>query len=80
MSPIIILSGDIEMNPGLKSNLFSNQGLIICHCNLSSMLVHMYTKVSFLPAYISIHKFDIIYLSETYLKVAEMSAIWRTSL
>ena len=30
------------------------------------MLVHIYTKVSSLPAYISLHKFDIC-LSETYL-------------
>ena len=63
---IIILSGDIETNPGPKHS-FSSQGLKICHWNLNSLSSHMYKKVSLLSAFISVHKLDIICLSETYL-------------
>ena len=65
-SRIIILSGDIETNPGPK-HFFSSQGLKICHWNLNSLSSHMYKKVSLLSAFISVHKLDIICLSETYL-------------
>ena len=40
-SRIIILSGDIETNPGPKHS-FSSQGLKICHWNLNSFSSHMY--------------------------------------
>ena len=65
-SRIISLSGDIEINPGPKSYVL-NRCFSICHWNLNSILAHMFTKVSLLSAYISVHKFDIICLSETYL-------------
>ena len=39
----------------------------ICQWNLNSMLAHNYSKISLLTVYISIHHFDIIFLSETYL-------------
>ena len=65
-SRIIILTGDIETNPGPKHS-FSSQGLTICHWNLNRLLSQMYKKFSLLLAYISVHKFDIICLSETYL-------------
>ena len=42
-SQIIILSGDIETNPGPKHS-FSSQGLKICHKNLNRLLPHMYKK------------------------------------
>ena len=63
---IISLSGDIEINPCPKSNAL-NRCFSICHWNLNSISAHMFTKVSLLSAYISVHKFDIICLSETYL-------------
>ena len=64
---IIILSGDIETNPGPKHS-FSSQGLKICHWNLNSLSLHNYKKQkSLLSAFISAYKFDIICLSETYL-------------
>ena len=63
---IISLSGDIEINPGPKSNAL-NRYFSICHWNLNSISAHIFTKVSLLSAYISAHKFDIICLSETYL-------------
>ena len=65
-SRIISLSGDIEINPGPKSYVL-NRCFSICHWNLNSILAHIFTKVSLLSAYISVHKFDIICLSETYL-------------
>ena len=65
-SRIIILSIDIETNTGPQHS-FSNQGLTICHWNFNSLSSHTYKTVSFLSAYISVHKFHIICLSEIYL-------------
>ena len=65
-SRIISLSGDIDINPGPKANAL-NRCFSICHWNLNSISAHMFTKVSLLSAYISVYKFDIICLSETYL-------------
>ena len=62
---LLELSGDVEFNPGPKPD--SSQSFSICHCNLNSMSVHKYSKISLLTAYISIYEFDIICLSETYL-------------
>ena len=61
----MILSGDIEVNPGPKNSV--SEYLSICHRNLNSILAHDYSKLFLLKAYISVHKFDIICLSETYL-------------
>ena len=62
---MILLSGDIETNPGLKP--ISGQGFSICHGNLNSISAHNYTKISLLTAYFLVHNFDIICLSEAYL-------------
>ena len=62
---LIKLSGYIEENPGTK--LSSSKKLSICHWNLNNVVAHNFIKVSLLIAYNSIHKCDIIYLSETYL-------------
>ena len=62
---IIRLSGDIEENPGPKCN--SNQLFSICHRNLNSITAHNYLKISLLRAYISLHYFDVVCISETYL-------------
>ena len=61
----IKLSGAIEENPGPKAN--SCDCLSICHWNLNRICAHTFIKLSFLCAYISINKIDIICLSETYL-------------
>ena len=61
----IDLSGDIEKNPGPRHSFSEN--FSICHWNLNSITTHSYVKKSLLKAYFSIHKFDIICLSETYL-------------
>ena len=64
-SCLIILSGDVKVNPGPKNSV--SECLSICHWNLNSILPHDYSKLFLLKAYISAHKFDIICLSETYL-------------
>ena len=58
-------SGDIEKNPGPKPN--SYQSFSICHWNLNSITAHNFLRVSLLRAYITVHSFDVICLSETYL-------------
>ena len=62
---IIRLSGDIEENPGPICNL--NQSFSICHWNLNSITTQNYLKISLLRAYISLHNFDVVCISETYL-------------
>ena len=62
---LITLSGDVEPNSGPKRK--ATQTLSICHWNLNSICAHNFAKLSLLRAYVSIHKFDIICLSETYL-------------
>ena len=41
--------------------------LSICHWNLNSIAAHNFAKLVLLKAFNSIHKFDIICLSETYI-------------
>ena len=67
----IILSGDIELNPGLKSN--SCENFPVCHWNLNSISAHNFSKVSLLNAYTSLHSFEIICLSETYFDSSTLS-------
>ena len=61
----IILSGDVETNPGPQSKRC--QEFSICHWNLNSVATHSFIKVSLLKAYITIYNYDVICLSETYL-------------
>ena len=61
----IILSGDVEANPGPKNSV--SECLSICHWNLNSISAHDYSKLFLLKAYTSVLKFDIICISETYL-------------
>ena len=58
-------SGDNEKNPEPKPNFY--QRFSIFHWNLNSISVHNFLKLSLLSAYIIVHKFDVICLSETYL-------------
>ena len=62
-SLLIWLSANVEFNPGLKRVSVSNMS--ICHWNLNSFSARNYTKLFLLKAYIAIHKFDIICLSES---------------
>ena len=64
-SLLMLLSADVELKPGPKCAFTRN--ISICNWNLNSISAHNYIKFFLLKAYIAIHKFDIICLSETYL-------------
>ena len=51
-SLLLLLSGDVELNPGPKCN-YSN-AFSICHWNLNSISGHNYAKVFLLKVYIAI--------------------------
>ena len=70
-SLLLLLSVHVELNPGPK--LRPNNAFSICHWNLNSISAHNYAKVLLLKAYIAIHKFDIICISETYLDSSTLS-------
>ena len=61
---LIIITGDAEVNSGPKNSV--SECLSICHWNLNNILAHDSSKLLLLKANMSVHKFDIIYLSETY--------------
>ena len=60
----MLLIGDIEMNLGPKP--ISGKSFSIFRGNLNGISAHNYTKSSFLTAYVLVHNFDIICLSEMY--------------
>ena len=62
---LLELFGDIEFNTGPKP--YYSQSFSICQWNVKSMSAHNYSKISLLTTYISMHDFDMICLSETYL-------------
>ena len=57
----LMLSGDVEINAEPYDWQYSS----FCHWNLNSIPAHNFVKLDLLEVYNSIHKFDIIYLSET---------------
>ena len=59
-----LLCEDIKTNPGPFPS--SGQCFSICHWNLNIITAHNYVKLSLLTAYIIVHSFAIICLSETY--------------
>ena len=61
----IIQNVNIELNPSTKSSFLSV--LPICPWNLNCSVAHSFSKVNTIQAYNSIHSFDIICLSETFL-------------
>ena len=65
LSFVLSQSGDIETNPGPV--LSSNQGLSFFHWNLNSLSVNNFIKKDLVIAFNTIHKYDILCLSETYL-------------
>ena len=62
---LLLLCGDVELKPGPNQN--TAKKLSICHGNHNSIVSHNFAKLVLLKPYNSIHKFDIICLSETYL-------------
>ena len=63
-SILISLSGDVQLNPGPKNKF--DVSFSIRHWNLYSIAAHNYAKVFLLKAYITVYKFDIICISDTY--------------
>ena len=57
---IILLSGDIEMNPGPET-------LDFCTWNLNSITAHDFLRVSLIEAFNSVYKHDLIGVVETHL-------------
>ena len=62
---LILLSGDVETNPGPRRN--TGETFSICYWNLNRLLAYNYNKLLLLRACIAVHKFGVICLSETYL-------------
>ena len=62
---LLLLYGDVELNRGPKQN--TAKKISICHWILNSIAAHNLAKLVLLKVYNSVHKFDIICLSETYL-------------
>ena len=70
-SILLLLSGNVELNPGPKHN--PRNAFSIWLWNLNSISAHNCAKVLLLKTYIAIHKFDIICISETYLDSSTLS-------
>ena len=60
---VLLISGDIETNPGPK--ILS--AIKFCHWNLNRLPAQDFVKVALIEAFIPTHNFDIICLSETFL-------------
>ena len=57
---VILLSGDVETNPGPET-------LDFCTWNLNSIIAHYYLRVSLIEAYNSVYNYDLIGIFETHL-------------
>ena len=67
VATLICLSGDVETNPGhfnFEDNGCYTRGLKVCHLNVRSLLL----KIDSLRLFISKNPFDVIAMSETWLK------------
>ena len=62
---LIRLCGDIEENAGPKTK--PNNNLSVCQWNVNSILSQDFQKIAVLGSFVAIHKFDIIWISETFL-------------
>ena len=61
---LLLFHGDIETNPCPNKKYKS---FTCCHWNVNSLTAHNMLKISSIAAYNSIHKYDFICISETYL-------------
>ena len=65
---LLLLCGDVKLIQGPNQN--TAKKLSICHWNLNKIAAHNFVKLVLLKVFNSIHKFDIICLSETYLDLS----------
>ena len=63
LNMLLLLSGDIHMNPGQRIS----KGLKFFHWNLNSICARDSIKIPLIEAYDAIHKFDVIAISESML-------------
>ena len=61
---LILLCGDIEENPRPKTK--PNDNLSVCHWKVNSIPSHNFQKIAVLESFDAMHKFDIIFISETF--------------
>ena len=66
LSLLLILSNDVELNPGPKKDN-SKRNFSIAHWNFNSIATQNFAKLSQLEAYNTLHGYDLICLSETWL-------------
>ena len=70
----ILLSGDVEANPGPgppSMNIYNK--LSVCHWNAGSLPVQNFVKIDLIKAFNSVHNFDIIFITETFLNSSHLS-------
>ena len=60
---VLLKSGDIEINIGPKKS----STIKFCHWNLNGLAAHDFVQVPLIEAFITVHNFDIVCLSETFL-------------
>ena len=63
---LLILSNDVELHPGPKKDN-SKRSFSIAHWNLNTIAAQNFVKLSQLEAYNTMHSYDLICLSETWL-------------
>ena len=65
LSLLLVLSNDVELNPGPKKNS-SKRNFSIAHWNLNCIATQNFVKLSQSEAYNTLHNYDLICLSETW--------------
>ena len=66
LSLLLVVPNDVELNPGPKKDS-SKRNFSIAYWNLSSIAAQNFVKLSQLEAYNTMHSYDLICLSETWL-------------
>ena len=69
---MLFACGDIELNPSAKKRS-SCYNFSVCHWNLNSITAHNFAKIDLLQAYNTIHQYDMICLSESYIDASVSS-------
>ena len=62
---LLLLDGDIHPNPGPNND--KDYNFSVAYWNVNSIPVHNFSKISLFSSYNSIYKYDLIFLSETFL-------------
>ena len=65
LQDMILLSWDVHLNPGPSQD--TGQSISFSHWNLNSVCSNKFEKISLLTSFNTVHKYDVICLSETFL-------------